>query len=219
MNIILLILEILLMSSGILLLFKKYKKDGLYFWIISSIILTNIMALKTTNILEIDVALGSILYVGIFIAMNLIIQKYGTESIKKIVISTIIASIISVLIITVFTLFNSSFINIDTNISFNILFASNIRIFIASIITFIISIYINTTIYRKLRMDNNKIFVNNTVAMLITQFFDTIIFIVIAFGGTLNLKVIINSIAIRIIIKYITGIIGTIVIYRGNKYD
>lgn len=219
MNIMLLILEILLMSAGIILLFKKYKKEGLYFWIIASIILTNIMALKTTNILEIDVALGSILYVGIFIAMNLIIQKHGVESIKKIAITTISASTISVLMITLFTLFYNSSINIDTNISFNILFSNNIRIFLASVITFAISVYINAGIYSKLRIDNNKIFVNNMVAILITQFIDTVLFMGIAFGGTLSLKVIISSIAIRLIIKYITGIIGTIVIYIGNKYD
>lgn len=219
MNIILLILEILLISAGIILLFKKYKKDGLFFWIIASIILTNIMALKTTNILEIDIALGSILYVGIFIAINLIIQKYGIESIKKIALSAISASTISVLIITLFTLFENSTVNITTNISFNEIFYNNIRIFIASIITFGISVYINTNIYSKLRMDNNKIFVNNMVSILITQFVDTILFMVLAFGGNVSLQTIISGIAIRLIIKYITGLIGTIVIYIGNKHE
>lgn len=219
MNIALLCLEIILMSASILVLYKYFKKDGLYFFIITSIILTNLMALKTTNILEIDVALGSILYVGIFIAINLIIQKYGIESIKKITITTICASTISIIIITLLTLFPNSPVNIETNISFNIIFNNNIRIFLASIITFIISIYINTNIYSKLRLDNNKIFVSNMVSMLITQFIDTILFMIIAFGGTISIKLIIDSIAIRLIIKYITSLIGTIIIYIGAKYE
>ena len=73
----LLMLELILCLITLVFLYKQYKTNGLYIYIIISLILSSLMSLKLTSLFNYDLNLGIIPFVTIFTASNIIIQKNG----------------------------------------------------------------------------------------------------------------------------------------------
>ena len=88
-NIYLLIIETIICLTIMMISYKKYKLDGLYGYIIIAFILSNIMSLKIIPFYGFDINLGIVPLTTTFIASNIIIQKYGTEEIKKLSITLV----------------------------------------------------------------------------------------------------------------------------------
>ena len=82
-NIYLLTIELIICLIVMLLTYKLFKLEGLYVYMISMFILSNIMTLKLIPIFEFDTNLGIVPLATIFIASNIIDQKQGPEEIKK----------------------------------------------------------------------------------------------------------------------------------------
>ena len=90
MNIVYLIIELLICFSVITYLYKKYSYNGLYVYATTSLVLSNLMSLKTIDIFDFTLNLGLVPFVSLFIVANIIVQKKGIEEIKNLIIVLII---------------------------------------------------------------------------------------------------------------------------------
>lgn len=83
MNELLFILTILLTFGGLLLVYKLFGKVGLFAWIAIAIILANIEVLKSVDMFGISATLGNVTFASIFLANEILNEKYGKKEAKK----------------------------------------------------------------------------------------------------------------------------------------
>lgn len=216
MNNILLIIEFILSFASFIYLHKKYKKEGLYIWLIIAIIILNIILPKTITISNFDINIGIILETTIFIIANSLIQKYGQEETNTIIKTLLITSLFSYLIMCMVTLTNPSTLTMVMDKAYNKLFLNNLIIYFVNTISLLISIKVNSYIYYQLKTIENKIWVSNTLSMIISQLIKGILFglMYLTYKNTLIDIIVIT--VIRYILAIITLAIGTIFIYYVN---
>ena len=218
-NLILIILEVIICYTALILLFKKYKTDGIYIYSIIAMVIASIMNLKKISIMGVPIPLGFGITTSILIGINIIIQRRGKEEIKPWVILIIVMSIISYITIYLASLMTNSNYNLLANMSFNSIFNQSIRVYIALMISLIITILLDSNLYYIVKKAKNKIILSNIFTIIIAEFFENIIFVVIAYLFEYEAIDLFLCIILRYIIKTLIGIIGTIPVYIASKYE
>lgn len=218
-NLILIIIEVIICYLSLVLLFKKYKTDGIYIYSIIAIIMASIMNLKTISIMSVPIPLGFGVTTSILIGINMIIQRRGKEEIKECILLMIIMSLISCTILYLASQMANSNYNLLANMSFNGIFNQSIRIYIALVISLIITIILDSNLYYIIKKLQNKIILSNIFSIIIAEFFENIIFVVIAYLFEYEAIDLFLCIILRYMIKTAIGIIGTLPLYITSKYD
>ena len=217
MNYILIIIEVFLSYLILLLFHKKFKLDGIYYYIVMATILSNIMLLNTIDILTYPISVGFGITSSIVIATIILTHKRGPSELSKLIITIIISSIISYSYLTLSSYMGISDTNKYTNISYSIIFKNNIRIYLANTISLILSIYLSTKLYHTMKQIKNKIWISNIFTTVIVEFIESIIFCVIAYAFSLKVIDLIMVIVIRYVIRTLIECLGTTVIYIDDK--
>ena len=217
MNYILIIIEILLSYLILLLFHKKFKLDGIYYYIIMATILSNIMLLNTIDILTYPISVGFGITSSIVIATIILTHKRGPSELSKLIITIIISSIISYSYLTLSSYMGISDTNKYTNISYSIIFKNKIRMYLANTISLILSIYLSTKLYHTMKQIKNKIWISNIFTTVIVEFIESIIFCVIAYAFSLKVIDLIMVIVIRYVIRTLIECLGTTIIYIDDK--
>lgn len=218
MNLLILIIEVIVSYFLLLFMYKKYKEEGIYIWIVISLIISSLMSIKCIEINNVNIALGMGISSSIYIASNILIQKKGTEYIKNTSIILFIFSVIFICLLVLSIGITSSKYNNITNLIYNGIWFSNIKVIIANIVSIIIGLSVNNYVYCELRKIKNKIWISNILSSIIFVFVETIIFVFISSFVNNSLYVIMMTLVIRYIIKLIILIIGTDIIYIANNF-
>ncbi len=218
MNLLFLLIEVILSYIILLFVCKKYKEEGIYIWIIVILLISSIMSIKSIEINNVNIALGIGVSSSIYIANNILIQKKGTEHMKKITTIMLIISFIFICLLILSSGLQISDYNNISNLMYNNVIFSNIKFIIANVISIITAIYINNFLYYELRKVKNKIWISNIFSSLIFAFVESIIFVLITKFINGSLYVVMMTIVIRYILRLIILIIGTDVIYIANNF-
>ena len=211
MNYILLLIETILVLSIMMIFYKMGKKDGLFLYISLISSLLSLFMFKTIDVLSFEVDLGVPFVMGIFICSNTIIQRYGIDEIKKIIKSFVIPFGFITIILGIISLFSSSEYNVVSNISFNEIFGynlDNIRLVIGILCSLGFTIWYNAYIYYYIKKNKNRYLVSNIGSMLVIQFLESIIFVLISYIGVFDLSIMFGMIVIRYLLKVVIGVIG-----------
>ena len=218
-NLILIIFEMIFCYTALVALSQKYKTDGIYIYGIIATIMALIMNLKTISIMNIPIPLGFGIITSIIIGGNIILQKRGKEENRTYQVLITITLIICSLIFYLSSLTINSNYNILSNISYNNIFIQNIRIYMAIIISLLISLWLDSKLYYIIKKIQNKIILSNVFSIIIVEFFENIIFVAIAYLFEYEIIDLFLCIILRYIIKTIIGLLGTIPLYITNKYN
>ena len=218
-NVILILAELIICYIAIILLNKKYKTDGLYVYAIIATFMSCIMNLKKIDLMGVPVPIGFGVTTSLLIAGNIITQKRGPEEIKTYIILILVTSLVSCCFLNLSGLMESSKYNLYANDSYNSIFEYNLRVYIAAIISIILSTWISSKIYYELKKIKNKIIISNVFSIVIAELIENILFVLIAYLFDYKVINIILCIILRYIIKMIVGIIGTIPVYITNKFN
>lgn len=218
-NIILILIEVITCYTVLIMLYKKYKTDGVYIYIMLLGIISSIMNLKMISVMNIPISLGFGVTMSILIGVNLMIQKRGIEELKPCIMAAILPLIISYIILYLSALMANSNYNILSNVSYNNIFIHNIRINIALILSLLFTIWIDGKLYYIIKKLQNKIILNNIFAIIIAEFFENIIFVVIAFIFDYEIIDLFLCIILRYTIKTTIGVVGTLPLYIASKYN
>lgn len=218
-NILLIALEVLVCYLSIIFLNKKYKTDGLYVYAIIATFLSCIMGLKQIDILNTTVPLGFGVTTSLIIAGNIITQKRGPEEIKTYIALILVTALVSCCFLNMSGLMEISDYNKYANKSYDSIFKYNLRVYLATIISIITSVWLSSKLYYTLKRIENKILFSNIFSIIIIEVIENIIFVLIAYLFEQELINIIMCIIFRYMIKTIIGLIGTIPIYITNKFN
>ena len=216
-NIILIFSEVIISFIILIILYKKYKTDGIYVFGIIATLLSCIIGLKKISIMDISVPIGFGVTTSLIIGGNIITQKKGPEAIRTYLMLILITFLISCCFINASVFIKESEYNYFANMSYNNIFTLNIKYYVGLIISLITTIFISSKLYYLLKKTQNKIILSNLFAIIIVEFIENFIFIIITYFGEYKPVDIALCIVFRYTIKTIIGIVGTIPIYIASK--
>jgi len=213
----LLIIEAILCLIIQTFLYKHYKMAGLYTYVITCLILSSLMSLKTITLYDFDVNLGVIPFVTVFISANTLIQKNGPDSIKQLILTISTTFLVSYALIYLVYLMDSSNINLFTSASYDNIFTDSLRMYFANFVTLLYSLLLNSKLYYYLKKMKNNILISNLFSTIIIQFLASILFGLIAYVFIKEPIDIVKIIMVRYLISLVVGLLGTIPIYITKK--
>lgn len=216
-NIVLIVSEVIICYITLLLLSKKYKTDGIYVFSIIATFMSCIMSLKQITIMNISVPVGFGTTTSLIIAGNLITQRRGKEELKTFLSLILVTALLSCCFLNLSGLMESSVYNEFANKSYDSIFKYNLRIYIALIVSLLLSSWISSNIYYLIKRLQNKIILSNIFSMIIVELLENTVFVLIAYLFDYKAIELILCIVLRYMIKTVIGLLGTIPLYIASR--
>ena len=216
MNEVLFILTIILCFFITLMIYKKLGKVGLFVWVALATIISNIQTIKLVNLFGIETSLGTILYGSVFLANDILSEKYG----KNQAIKTLYIGFFAMIIMTLFMGISILYIPAPAdfaNDSLKSIFSLNLRITIGSLIGFSISQLIDTYLYDYLNKKSCVLWFKNNVSTIVSQLIDTIVFCTITYYGSVKFSVLFKIMISMYTFKFIIALMDTPFLYLAKK--
>ncbi|MDO4394487.1 MAG: queuosine precursor transporter [Mycoplasmatota bacterium] len=218
-NIILILIEVIICYTSLLILYKKYRTDGIYVYGIIATFTSCIMSLKQIDLMGVSVPIGFGVTTTLIVAGNLITQKRGPEELKTYISLILITALISCCFLNLSGLMKSSKYNEIANKSYDSIFKYNLRVYFGLIISIILSSYLGSKLYYLLKRIQNKIVISNIFSIIIIELLENTTFVLIAYLFEYEIIDLMLCIVFRYMIKTIIGLLGTIPIYIANKIN
>jgi uncharacterized integral membrane protein (TIGR00697 family) len=219
MNTLYLFIEILVCFSAVALIAKVFGKVGLIGWIGVASVLSNIITAKTSNILGLDAAQGSVLFASTFLATDILCEKYGKKSATKGVLFGL-ASSITLIVATQIALLYTPVEYDYAAPSMEILFGLNLRITGASIVMYLIANLADIAVFDKLRRmtGGRYLWMRNNVATILCNCLENFGFIFLAFYGIYSAGQCAEIAIATSVIEIVAAVCDTPFAYLGRKY-
>lgn len=215
MNIFLSIVYLILTFSITVFIYKFFGKEGTYVWICVSIIIANIQSVKMIEIFGFTTTLGNIAYSNVFLATDIFSENEGNKVANKSVFFGFMSLILFTCLMSLCLLFIPS--SLDTSqSSLNAIFSVIPRICIASLIAFLISQLLDVFLFKKLKQKYNKLWLSNNLSTIVSQLIDTIIFITIAYLGTIPITNLLELGVTMYVLKVLIALADTGFIYLSK---
>ncbi|MDD3397226.1 MAG: queuosine precursor transporter [Clostridia bacterium] len=215
MNILFFIICLVVSYAIVVLSYKFLGKLGLFLVSALYLIIVNIFAIESVELAGYAIALGTLLYGTIFLVKDILIEKYG----EKIALKSVITDSIVILIFTLLTSLFLCFIPVASPASDAIttVFALIPRIFLGSLVAYIISAFIKIKLYTKIKEKYKKLYLSSNISGLVAQLIDSVIFISIAFIGVFSFATILEILLATYIVKIIYTLFATPYLYWAVK--
>jgi uncharacterized integral membrane protein (TIGR00697 family) len=217
MNIVLGIISIIATFSIVVCMEKMFKKEGLYVWISIATIMANILVCKSIDILGLTASLGNVMFASIFLATDILSEKYDVKDSRKAVMLAIVSQIIFILSTTLAVSYIPSEADLS-NESMKTLFSINARVSISSIVMFGASNMLDIYLFEKLKKKFPKqLWLRNNVSTIISNCLENYFFVFFAFVGIYDYSTILSIATTTSILEIIIAICDTPFMYIAKK--
>lgn len=217
MNIVLGIISIIATFSIVVCMEKMFKKEGLYVWISIATITANILVCKSIDILGLTASLGNVMFASIFLATDILSEKYDVKDSRKAVMLAIVSQIIFILATTLAVSYIPSETDLS-NESMKTLFSINARVSISSIVMFGASNMLDIYLFEKLKKKFPKqLWLRNNVSTIISNCLENYFFVFFAFVGIYDYSTILSIATTTSILEIIIAICDTPFMYIAKK--
>ncbi|WP_337101637.1 queuosine precursor transporter [Paenibacillus sp. YIM B09110] len=207
-----------------LISYRMFGKIGIYAWIGMATVLANIQVVKTVELpLGIIITLGNTMYGTIYLASDLLNEKYGEKAAKKAVwfgFFTLVATTVIMQMALLFEPVQEPF-PLEVQGSLETLFGLLPRIALGSLCAYFVSQFLDVKIYTVLKRmfpAQNKLWIRNNGSTLVSQLVDTLIFCTIAFAGEYESDVWLSIFLSTYIIKFIVSLVSTPFLYAARSF-
>lgn len=214
------VITVLIYLGSVLLLYKLFGKNGLYAFAIFGTLLGNIAVCKCVDIFALSTTAGNVLYASTFLVTDILSEKYGKKDATKAVaysFSIMVLWLIGTQLIMLFTPNANDYINDSLKVVFSLV----PRITIASLIGFIVSQYLDVTLYHLIwkKTGNSKamLWLRNNGSTLTSQAVDTVIFTTIAFWGVYPKNVFFSILITTYLFKAVVALLDTPFMYWARR--
>lgn len=206
---------------------KQQKKEvySKYFIIISCIsvatlLISNILSVKLFSIWNLILPSSAILFPITYIIGDVIAEIYGYKKSKFVIILGFICNAIMVLLFSIAIILPSAE-NWTNQEAFKTILGTTPRLFIASLLAFIIGSLTNakTMDYIKKKTNGKWLWIRTIGSTIVGELLDTLIFVLIAFTGTSSFEILLTMIISQFTWKVAYEILSTPLTYSViNKY-
>jgi uncharacterized integral membrane protein (TIGR00697 family) len=218
-NLLLGLLFIILNLSLLLVAYKSFGKTGLFIWIAIATIIANIQVNKTIEVIGLTATLGNTIYGSIFLATDILNEKYGPKAANQ----SVVFGFASAAFMVLTMLLSLAFIPAATDYAQSALetiFAPSWRVVSGSLIAFLISQFLDIKLYNIIKSrfpSHNYLWLRNNVATIVSQLIDTIIFVLIAFIFIYESNILFEIFITTLLFKVIVAVLDTPFLYIANK--
>lgn len=209
---------LLLIFSGLLYFFyRSYEKEGISVFLVIAVVLSFVLSLKIGKITSFDTILYAPVYMAIFIAFYVLLEKGNSKDIKK---CLYLIGFVCLIMIFMF-IFSYLYLPIISNgIAINIkkLFVNNWVNILAFPILLVINVLASIYLYKYTKKYYDHIFVNSCFAAIVIQLIDSL---VLGFLSLYNILDITNIFRISLMtysFKLMANILYIPVFYYVLKY-
>jgi len=210
--------------------FKFFGKRGVLAYIVLSVIAANLQVNKgiifNFGFFEIEATLGNVMFAGIFLATDLLSERYGKEVARNSVYISIFANISFIIVMFMSTLFKGLDYSKPFNDALEMFFSINGGTFKAVLIgnlVYFISQSLDVLVYSKIKAWNSTrktLWIRNNGSTFVSQLVDTLL---VTFGfalaGIFPMEIVGGIIVSTLIIKYLAAIIDTPYLYIMSKIE
>jgi uncharacterized integral membrane protein (TIGR00697 family) len=199
--------------------YKLFGKTGLFVWIAIATIIANIQVNKSVELIGLTATLGNTIYGSIFLATDILNEKYGAKEANRSVIFGFSSAIIMLITMSLSLLFIPS-VNDYAQDALLTLFAPAFRIVAGSLTAYLIAQFLDIKLFNliKKKLPSDKMmWVRNNVSTIISQAVDTIIFVSIAFLFVYELPILIEIFITTFVFKVIIAFIDTPFLYFAKS--
>lgn len=222
-NELLLIINMVVLYSGILIWYKLLGPQGLFGWTVFATIAANIEVLILINGFGIEQTLGNIMFATTFIVTDILSETEGKEVAKKAV-NIGIATSLTFIIVTQIWLAYTPSKNDWAFDSIHTIFSNTPRLMAVSLAVYVIAQRFDVWCFHaiwdvttRLCGDARKyLWVRNNAATLISQLLNTALYTVGAFWGIYSTDTLISIAISSYIIFIITSLADTPVVYAAR---
>ena len=209
----------LVITFGITLAsYKFFGRIGLLVWICISIILANVQSVKIIEIFGLTTTLGNIAYSNIYLATDILSEKYGKKSANFSVLLGFMAMFAFSGLMALALAFVPG--RYDTSqASLTRIFSIVPRITLASLVAYVCSQFLDVFIYDKLKRKFHKMWLSNNGGTLLSQIVDTIIFVTVAYAGTVPFTQLLIMMGTMYLLKVMIALLDTGFLYIANKIE
>ena len=221
MNECLFFVSILINFIGVLCSYKLFGKIGIFAWIAIATVIANIEVLKCVDIFNMALTLGNVTYGSIFLATDILNEKYGVNIAKK----SVYIGFFSLFIFTLITQTDLHYISNSADFAgeaMKTLFTITPRMCFASMFAYFVSNIIDIHLYAlvKLFFTSDKfLWLRNNTATMLSQLIDTLIFTYIGFVGVFENKILIELFITTYSLKLIIALLDTPFLYIAKKIN
>lgn len=213
-----LFLELAVCFSAVVLFYKLFGKYGLISWIAIASIMANIITAKTSNILGLDAAQGTVLFASTFLATDILCEAYGKKEAKIGVLIGLGASATLICSTQIALLY----VPVDYDMAHSpmtALFALNLRITASSMFMYIIANLADITLFEKLKKatKGKYLWVRNNVATIVCNCLENFGFIFLAFIGIYDVRTCFEIAVATSIIEIVAAVCDTPFLYLSKK--
>ena len=165
------------------------------------LLLSNILAAKIISIATLSVTAGTIIFPISYIINDILSEVYGYEKTKKVVITGFILELFMIIVFTI-AIWLPSPVWFENSDEFALILGSTPRIAFAGLVSYLFGSLVNAKVLVKMRDKNEKHFgLRAILSTLFGEATDSLLFVPIAFIGTMSVKEIITMIITLVVLK------------------
>ena len=181
---------------------------------VSLLIVSNIIAGKLLQIGDWVLPAGILAYPLTFLISDTIAEVYGRKTTTRIIWIGFATSLLMVLIVYMASIFPAAPFW-ENQEAFDLILGSVPRIVLASMVAYLVSQYHDVIAFHfwKNFTNGRYLWLRNNASTMMSQAVDTVLFVTIAFAGTLDFSVIINMILTQYVVKILIAIVDTPLVY------
>lgn len=219
MNEALFFITIIINFAGVIFAYQFFGKVGIFAWIGIATIIANVEVLKCVDIFGMALTLGNVTYGSIFLATDILNEKYGVEEAQK----SVYLGFFALLIFTAITQVDLHYISNSADFAgeaMKTLFTITPRVCFASMSAYFISNMMDVYLYKFIKnlLPSDKfLWVRNNGATWVSQLFDTAIFTYIGFAGVFSKEIVFELFITTYIIKIIIALLDTPFLYIAKR--
>ncbi|MFZ5429663.1 MAG: queuosine precursor transporter [Bacteroidota bacterium] len=217
------LVEILANFMLIILAYRLFGKWGLIMWIPVSTIIANIQVVQTIQLFGFSATLGNVVYATSFLITDILSENYGKKEAKKAVwigfYSLISMTLLMNLVLFFQPLDGDEFSGV-THHSLSTIFNLMPRIALASLTAYVISQRHDVWAFHfwKARFpDDSQLWLRNNLSTMVSQLFDSAVFVLIAFWGVFETKVLLEILLTTYLLKWLVAAADTPFVYWAKS--
>lgn len=213
-------ISVLFFLSATVAAYRFFGKSGLFVFVAFSTILANIQVCKGINLFGFETTVGNVLYASSFLCTDILSEKYGKKTAQKAVKVGIFTNILWI-IGTQLTLISVPSEHDTMQPHLEAIFGLMPRVAGASLIAYIVSQSIDVLLYHliweKSGQTSKFLWLRNNGSTMVSQFFDTSIFVTIAFVGTVPSEIFWSILWTTYFFKVVVALFDTPFAYLARK--
>jgi len=211
-------ITVLIDLSLVLILFRVFKKEGLYLVIVGNIIICNIQVLKTVTLFGLTTTLGNVLYGSLYLTTDLLSETYGRKAANK----GVWLGFSALLFMTFYmqmALWFSPHPEDFASPHLSALFSLMPRVAFASLTAYCVSQFLDVWLFHKWKniTKDRHLWWRNNFATSVSQIADTLIFCTVAFLGLYPIEMWWQIVLTTYLYKFVIALCDTPFIYLGRK--